>query len=307
MRILFLTLLVLNLGFLGYHLAFGGGESVTETEPLPGQDVATLEPLPPLPGAGDGPGDPAGSTAAVSMEEAMAQATGEGKEGPGSAGSQTPSDPEPEPSPEASPSSAEAGETSSPAETPAQTPVQAPVQTPARAETPAKQPPAPQTEPPRPTCYALGPLTAELRARIEERVESTSLSVVQRWEGEHADPRYWVHLPPAPDMAGARERQEALEAAGYSDILLVRNGEMARSISLGLFADRANASQHQQGLQADGFDARIREQSRRTTAPFLGLQVPGEGAAEALAELRALVRDGAGTLTERPCDRLRKE
>jgi hypothetical protein len=149
-------------------------------------------------------------------------------------------------------------------------------------------------------------LTADLRDRIEGRVAGTSLRIVERWQGDHAEPRYWVHLPPAPDMAGARERQEALKAAGYRDILLVRNGDMARSISLGVFADRANAAQHQQRLQADGFDARITEQSRQTSAPFLGLAVPAD-AGDALAGLRRLIEPEEAALTERPCDRLHEE
>jgi hypothetical protein len=108
-------------------------------------------------------------------------------------------------------------------------------------------------------------------------------------------------------MAGARERQEALKAAGYRDMLLVRNGDMARSISLGVFAEEANAAQHQKGLQDDGFDARIREEERRTGAPFLGLRLPAGDDGAALSELRSLLQGRQARLDERPCDRLREE
>ena len=303
MRILFLTLLVLNLGFLGYHLAFGGDGPATETDVLPGQDVATLEPLPSLPDqAGDGDTTDAeatgsGARSTATMAEAMAGATESREEGEAGSDAEAAA---PERSPEPAASGPESGQRSEPGPEPAR--VAAADK--AEPDTGSQGVKVPESAPA--ICYAVGPLTPQLRSQIEGRARSSALEVVRHWEGERSEPRYWVHLPPAPDMAGARERQQALKAAGYRDILLVRNGDMARSISLGVFADRANASQHQQRLQADGFDARIREQERRTSAPFMGLRVP-DGARDTLEELRRQVASSDAALTERPCDRLRKE
>lgn len=297
MRILFLTLLVLNLGFLGYHLALGEGGQSPEVEPLAGDGVMTLEPLPPLE---DDSNEGSAGTAAESNDNAptpTAEPELETDALDGEVGGDS-GDPSPSPSADAAATAddAAAGKASA-------TPL---LETPEPAEgsgDPGEGPAEPATAP---TCYAVGPLTPDLIDRIESRTRETGVRIAERWEGERVEPRYWVYLPPAADMDGARERQEALKAAGYRDMLLVRNGDMARSISLGVFADQANAAQHQQGLQDDGFDARIREDQRRTAAPFLGLRIPA-GEDGALSDLRALLQDAQARLHERPCDRLREE
>ncbi|SFD73825.1 hypothetical protein SAMN05660831_02192 [Thiohalospira halophila DSM 15071] len=299
MRILFLTLLVLNLGFLAYHMAFGGGDTISEDVVLPGQDVATLEPLPPPEDSGPEEDAGTGRAGEDGAARAAARATASATEGRPDDGSP---DAEKAESGAASRSGAGSKETSAPAPTPE---VAVP-ETTGGSSDPGDPEERGTTGSTRPTCYALGPLSPELLDRVEARVAETPLRIVERWQGDRSESRYWVHLPPAPDMDGARERQEALKAAGYRDILLVRNGDMARSISLGVFANRANASQHQQRLQADGFDARITEQSRKTRAPFLGLKVP-EGAGGSVAGVRRLVEQEEAALTERPCDGLHQQ
>ncbi|MFP4696582.1 SPOR domain-containing protein [Thiohalospira sp.] len=291
MRILFLTLLVLNLGFLGYHLAFSSNPPEPASEALPGEDVTQLEPLPPTDDSDGADAEkdeaPSGGAASPEVAEELVRESG-GDEKGGESGRGT--------------NGAEEGSSTSAEEEAAQ-----PIITPVRPGSgPGDDQGARDEESPQPVCYALGPLTSETRDRIKERAASSPLEIVERWDGQRSETRYWVHLPPAPDMEGARERQEALKEAGYPDNLVVRNGELARSISLGLFAKRTNAEDLRDRLKDDGFDARIRDQERRTRAPFLGLRVPDD-ADEALADIREFIESEDARLTERPCDGIRKE
>ena len=294
MRILFLTLLVLNLGFLGYHLAVGASDRTPDGMPPAGEGVTTLEPLPARE-AGPAPdgNPPAGDVATSKAPDG----------GAGSADASTSSDPDDRAGVKASggdgaASNAAAADAASQAES---------------GEGERVTTPQPDATPPRgggtdasASCYAVGPLSSGLLGRLESRVSESGITIVERWQGERVEPRYWVYLPPSSNMQGARERQQALAAAGYSDMLLVRNGEMALSISLGVFADEANATKHQQRLREDGFDARIREEERRTAAPYIGLRVPPTAAGD-VGGLRTLLRDRDARLQERPCERLREE
>lgn len=280
MRILFLTLLVLNLGFLGYHLAIGQEETGPRPIQLSGSNVEALEPL--------------------STPETQAE---EGVPGPSGSGSKTGKGADTEPSAdEAVGGGPEEAEKEAATASAAGDPgiVEPPADQAATGDGPGDNADA------GPACYALGPLTSGLQKQVESRVDGSNLTIVHRWEGARQEARFWVYLPPAADMGRAGAQQKALESAGYRDILLVRNGELAGSISLGVFADRDNAREHQENLRGDGFDARIRERTRRTSAPFIGLRVP-DTAGPQLAEFRRLLRDSEASLRERPCDQIQEE
>ena len=71
-------------------------------------------------------------------------------------------------------------------------------------------------------------------------------------------PRAWrVVSPPQADAEAAKALQQRLIAAGFTDQILLSQGEEAHTIALGRFGQRANAERHQAALQAKGFATQV--------------------------------------------------
>jgi len=85
-----------------------------------------------------------------------------------------------------------------------------------------------------------------------------SLAGQPRCEGAGAgEARGWrVYLPPATDLATAEATARRIAAAGFSDYLVLRDGESANAISLGLYSTEASAQRRGATLRAAGFPAR---------------------------------------------------
>lgn len=109
------------------------------------------------------------------------------------------------------------------------------------------QPPAPVRES-RPAVPATDP----------EPVDSGPLAGEPRCEGAGAgDARGWrVYLPPAADLAAAEATAARIAAAGFGDYLVLRDGESANGIALGMYSSEASAQRRSAALRAAGFAAR---------------------------------------------------
>jgi len=78
-----------------------------------------------------------------------------------------------------------------------------------------------------------------------------------RCEGAAGEARGWrVYLPPAENLATAEATARRIAAAGFSDYLVLRDGDSANGISLGLYATEAAAQRRTSTLRAGGFAAR---------------------------------------------------
>lgn len=71
-------------------------------------------------------------------------------------------------------------------------------------------------------------------------------------------PRAWrVVSPPQADGVAAKALQQRLIAAGFTDQILLSQGEEAHTIALGRFGQRANAQRHQATLAEKGFPTQV--------------------------------------------------
>jgi hypothetical protein len=68
---------------------------------------------------------------------------------------------------------------------------------------------------------------------------------------------YWVMIPPLADIQEAEEMLKRLREAGFSDLWLMRKGEYANGISMGLYTEERYARRHGDNIRSRGFDTRI--------------------------------------------------
>lgn len=127
----------------------------------------------------------------------------------------------------------------------ASVPPAAPRATPVEPRAAEPQPPARET---RQTVPAPGP----------EPIDSEPLAGEPRCEGATAgEARGWrVYLPPAADLAAAEATAARIAAAGFGDYLVLRDGESANGIALGMYSTEASAQRRGAALRAAGFAAR---------------------------------------------------
>lgn len=114
--------------------------------------------------------------------------------------------------------------------------------------------PAPTSTPAQ--CFSLGPFAdaAAAGAASARLGAQATRSRVREAAGKGAS-AYNVYLPPHPDRAAAQATALRIGAAGFSDYLVISNGDLANGIALGRYRSRDSAERHQSALQAAGFPA----------------------------------------------------
>lgn len=76
-------------------------------------------------------------------------------------------------------------------------------------------------------------------------------------DADGGEARGWrVYLSPAADLTTAEATARRIAAAGFSDYLVLRDGESANAISLGMYSTEASAQRRGATLRAAGFPAR---------------------------------------------------
>lgn len=68
---------------------------------------------------------------------------------------------------------------------------------------------------------------------------------------------YNVQLPPLASAAEANAMAARLRAAGFNDLVVIKQGEQQNGIALGRFGSEENARRHQAALRAKGFRAQL--------------------------------------------------
>lgn len=110
-----------------------------------------------------------------------------------------------------------------------------------------------------PVCASFGPY-ADAAAAEQARglLQASGASVSVRRAGAVRNARgYNVILPPFATRDAAMAMAERLRAAGFSDLIVMNQGEGANGIALGRFGSEENARRHQADLQAKGFGAQV--------------------------------------------------
>lgn len=108
-------------------------------------------------------------------------------------------------------------------------------------------------------CFAFGPFASRqladgAAARLRPMVQKLTL----REQDAAGAARAWrVYLPPLASAEEAQATAQRIGAAGFNDLLVVREGAQANSIALGRYRSETGANKRMQALQAAGFAARV--------------------------------------------------
>jgi cell division protein FtsN len=112
---------------------------------------------------------------------------------------------------------------------------------------------------------------------------------------------YRVLLPPSSNREQAQALAQRVGAAGFSDYLVVNDGDEANSVALGRYRSRDAALRRQDQLIAAGFDAQLRASGRGVASQFwLEVATPAQTQA---AEVQRLL--GSTELAPLDCAGLR--
>lgn len=170
----------------------------------------------------------------------------------------------------------------------------------APASTPA---PATTATPAATQCFALGPFaTRESAQAAQARVQPLVQHVGVRTQAAQASARGWrVFLPAFATMEEAEATAIRITAAGFNDLLVVRDGADARSVALGRYRNEEGARSRAQSLSAAGFAAQVEPIDGQPEGP-VWLEVRADAA---VAPARAQAVAGAGQHRELDCAAVR--
>ena len=107
-------------------------------------------------------------------------------------------------------------------------------------------------------CVRLGPF-ADAAAAEAARARLPAGVLASRVQSQAGAARgAWnVVMPPQADAAAAQALAQRIDAAGFKDYYVIRNGAGANGIALGRFGSESSAQRHQAALQAAGFAAQV--------------------------------------------------
>jgi hypothetical protein len=108
-------------------------------------------------------------------------------------------------------------------------------------------------------CFSFGPFASKQAAQTASaKLQPLVQKVTAREQGAIGPVRAWrVLLPPLGSLKEAQATAQRIDAAGFSDYLVVREGAEANSIALGRYGSEGGARKHMQALVAAGFAAHV--------------------------------------------------
>lgn len=105
-------------------------------------------------------------------------------------------------------------------------------------------------------CLSFGPFDdVSEAAQAQSRLRAQVVRLQSRREYEGTARSWKVLLPPAASMDAAEAAAQRVADAGFKDHFLVREGDDARSVALGLYRSEATARERVDTLAAAGFEA----------------------------------------------------
>jgi hypothetical protein len=142
----------------------------------------------------------------------------------------------------------------------------------------------------RPRCFSLGPFAdaGAAQAAIAKLQDAALRSHAREAKGI-ASGSFSVYLPPQPNRAAAQALARRIGEAGFGDILVVGEGDMANGIALGLYHNQEGAQRRLAALQAAGFPAQMRASGEESPSQWWAdvAAKPGFDAAQARAKAGA--------------------
>lgn len=152
-------------------------------------------------------------------------------------------------------------------------------------------------------CFSLGPYaTREAADAAVAKVQPLVRHVAVRTPVTQSPARGWrVFLPAFATLQEAEATAARITAAGFNDLLVVREGAEARSIALGRYRNEEGARSRAQALTAAGFPARVEPLDGEAAGPQW-LEVRADAA---VAPARAQAVAGAAQHRELDCASVR--
>ncbi|MEM7281249.1 MAG: SPOR domain-containing protein [Pseudomonadota bacterium] len=131
--------------------------------------------------------------------------------------------------------------------------------------------PDPDTEPlARSTCWSLGPFTDAKEAESAiVALNDKDVVPIQRESQQDVWVGYWVHLPAFKEYSQAEALGLSLRDKGIRDIYVEPHGELANTVSLGVFKERERAYSRIEELSGLGVNAKLGNRYRLGTVYWL--------------------------------------
>ncbi|GEM_PF-5057954 len=95
---------------------------------------------------------------------------------------------------------------------------------------------------------------------------------------------YWVMIPPLADTKQAEQMLKKLREAGFNDLWLMRKGEHANGISMGLYTEERYAKRHADNILTKGFETRLVPKLKNARLFWVQFSQVGTAAMQELAE-----------------------
>lgn len=136
------------------------------------------------------------------------------------------------------------------------------------------------TAPPAQQCFSFGPFASkDAGTAAAAKLRPLVQTLATRERPAAASARSWrVYLPPLPSPEQAQAVAERIGAAGFNDLLVVRDGAEANSIALGRYGSEEAAKKRSDALIAAGFAAQIEPLGEPAPATAIWLDVVADEA-----------------------------
>ena len=137
------------------------------------------------------------------------------------------------------------------------------------------------------SCYSVGPIAHDSEQQSVAAWLSEQGAHARLREDERRElARYWVHLSPLASLEAARTQVAALRDAGVDDMHVIRRGNMANAISLGLYRRKTHLERRIAKLEKAGVTPQVHERYRTYKSSWFDVVIPADSPFndEALAE-----------------------
>ena len=124
-------------------------------------------------------------------------------------------------------------------------------------------------------CYSVGPFDDSTRdGGVAEWLRQRGAHLEVREDERRELSRYWVHFPPFASKEEADGRVETLRGRGFTDMQVVRRGNMANSVSLGVYSRKAHLDRRVAALSDAGFPPQVHKRYRTSRASWFDVVLP---------------------------------
>ena len=125
-------------------------------------------------------------------------------------------------------------------------------------------------------------------ARVRETLKNMAQERIMSFTETPLETQQWVLFPALPSRGAAQAKVAELRAAGVTDIFIVRDGDLANALSLGLYANETMARRRIRELEEKGMlGARIQTQAKPGTGFYFVVRSDDADALKSLSDIKS--------------------